>query len=613
MTSFRTIKPNDAQRALPFQRELYVDLFAGLGGASSGGRKAYRDPDIAINHNPVAIAVYKANHPTTRTFITDVFDVDPLEATRGQPVAILWASPDCRHFSKAKGAAPRSPQVRSLAWVVVRWVHATRPRLFLLENVEEFQKWGPLDEHGQPIKAEEGRTFKAFVACLTSGLPADHPDMPEIMAAIGMWVPQSALVRGLGCNVEWRERRASNAGAPTIRKRLFMIGRTDGRPIVWTTPKRHEKPKSGQAPWRTAAECIDWSDLGKSMIDRKRPHVDNTCRRVAKGFWRHTVMADKPFFVSMDEGHLAAANLTEFANASNQRTFSAAEPLRTQVAQVKGGHFALSAAKLIQTGYGERPGQQPRAPGLHKPLGTVVAGGCKHALVTAMVVGAGGPSYSGKPQAVTQPVGTLLPSNHRAVAACHFEQANGGFYDGAGRAADAPLSTITQAGSNQRLASAYLVKFYSTGGQWQDLAEPMHTVPTKDRMALVTVVQIPTATLPPALMEKARKCAAFLHKHLPEHFPQLVDLVLLGDYVLVDFTLRMLKPVELKIAQGFDPDYITDWGWFEDKATGELVRKNVNNTDQIKLIGNSVSPYESEDLIAANAADLIDLYRSEAA
>jgi len=596
---------------LPFGKELYVDLFAGLGGASSGGRKAYRDPDIAINHNPIAIAVYKANHPTTRTFITDVFDVDPLEATGGQPVAILWASPDCRHFSKAKGAAPRSPQVRSLAWVVVRWVHTTRPRLFLLENVEEFQKWGPLDEHGQPIKAEEGRTFKAFVACLTTGLPADHPDMPEIMAAIGLWVPESALVRGLGCNVEWRERRASNAGAPTIRKRLFMIGRTDGRPIIWTTPKRHENPKAGQSPWRTAAECIDWSDLGKSMIDRKRPHVDNTCRRVAKGFWRHTVMADKPFLVPMDDNHLAAANLTEFANASNQRTFSAAEPLRTQVAQVKGGHFARSAATLIQTGYGERPGQQPRAPGLDKPLGTVVAGGCKHALVTAAMVTLRNGSTGA---AMDKPLNAITTSSgHHAVAACHFEQANGGFYNGDGRAANSPLSTITQAGSNQRLASAYLVKFYSTGGQWQDLAEPMHTVPTRDRMALITVVQVPASILPPELMEKARKCAAFLHKYLPEHFPQLVDLVLLGDYVLVDFTLRMLKPVELKIAQGFDPDYITDWGWFEDKATGELVRKPVNNTDQIRLIGNSVSPCESEDLIAANAADLIDLYRREAA
>ncbi|HGM5769638.1 TPA: DNA cytosine methyltransferase, partial [Pseudomonas aeruginosa] len=301
-------------------------------------------------HNPIAIAVHRANHPNTLHFRTDVFEVDPLEATGGQPVGILWASPDCRHFSKAKGGAPRSKRVRSLAWVVVRWVHATRPRMFFLENVEEFQDWGPLDESGKPIKSEAGRTFRAFIACLTTGLAEDHPDMPEIIDAIGLWVPRQALVRGLGCDVQWRERRAANAGAPTIRKRLFMIGRTDGRPIVWTSPKRHQAPQPGQLPWRSAAECIDWSDLGTSLFDRARPLVDNTCRRVAKGFWRHTVMADQPYLVPMDAQHLAAASLTEFANASNQRTFSVAEPLRTQVAQVKGGHFALSAATLVEIG-----------------------------------------------------------------------------------------------------------------------------------------------------------------------------------------------------------------------------------------------------------------------
>ncbi|MNO80276.1 C-5 cytosine-specific DNA methylase [compost metagenome] len=611
MTALRSINTAGAQQqALPFERELYVDLFAGAGGASSGGARVYRDPDIAINHSRTAIAVHRANHPKTRHYITDVFEVDPLAATRGQPVGILWASPDCRHFSKAKGGAPRSKRVRSLAWVVVRWVHATRPRMFFLENVEEFQKWGPLDNEGRPIKAEEGRTFKAFIACLTTGLPADHPDMPEIMDAIGQWVPMRDLVHGLGCDVQWRERRASNAGAPTIRKRLFMIGRTDGRPIVWTTPKRHEKPKPGQLAWRAAAECIDWSDLGKSMIDRKRPHVDNTCRRVAKGFWRHTVMAEQPFLVPLDDNHLAAANLTEFANASNQRTFSASEPLRTQVAQVKGGHFALSAATLIEIGYGERPGQQPRVPGLAKPLGTIVAGGRKHALVTAAMVTLRNGS-TGK--AVTQPINAIATSSgHHALAACHFEQANGGFYTGDGRPAEAPISTILGRGTNQRLASAYLVKFYSTGGQWQDLAVPMHTVPTKDRMALVTVVQVPATILPPELLEKARKCAAFLHRHLPEHFPEPADLVLLGDYVLIDFTLRMLKAQELKIAQGFDPKYIIDRGLF-DTPYGGLEWRDIKPTDQIRLIGNSVSPYESEDLIAANAADLIDLYRSMAA
>ncbi|WP_153773358.1 DNA cytosine methyltransferase [Pseudomonas sp. MNR3A] len=596
------------QQALPFQRELYVDLFAGAGGASSGGARVYRDPDIAINHNPIAIAVHRANHRNTRHYISDIYEVDPLQATGGQPVGILWASPDCRHFSRAKGGAPRSKAVRSLPWVVVRWVFATRPRLLLMENVEEFQAWGPLDDAGRPIKSETGRTFKAFVACLTTGLAADHPDMGEIMDCIGQWVPMDALVRGLGCNVEWRERRASNAGSPTIRKRLFLIGRTDGRPIVWTKPKRHENPKPGQLPWRTAAECIDFSDLGKSLFARKRPLVDNTCRRVAKGFWRHTVMAEQPFVLQLDEQQLAAASLTEFANASTQRTFSADEPLRTQVAQIKDGHFALSEAHLTHlTHHGDRSGY-PVSGSIRTITG---ANRGEQALVTAsMITLRKGSTGSG----MDHPVNALTTgSAHHAFAACHFEQANGGFYKGDGRAAKVPLSTILGRGTNQRLASAYLVKYYGTGGQWQDMGEPMHTLPTKERMALVTVVQVPTALLPPELLAKARKCAHFLHKYLPEHFPDLVDLVLLGDYSLVDFTLRMLKAPELKLAQGFSPDYILDRGLFENKETGLLEWRPIKNTDQIRLIGNSVCPDEAEDLIAANAKDLIDLYQQEAA
>lgn len=596
------------QQALPFQRELYVDLFAGAGGASSGGARVYRDPDIAINHNPIAIAVHRANHRNTRHYISDIYEVDPLQATGGQPVGILWASPDCRHFSKAKGGAPRSKAVRSLPWVVVRWVFATRPRLLLMENVEEFQAWGPLDDEGKPIKSEMGRTFQAFVACLTTGLAVDHPDMGEIMDCVGQWVPVDALVRGLGCNVEWRERRASNAGSPTIRKRLFLIGRTDGRPIVWTKPKRHENPKPGQLPWRTAAECIDFSDLGKSLFARKRPLVDNTCRRVAKGFWRHTVMAEQPFVLQLDEQQLAAASLTEFANASTQRTFSAGEPLRTQVAQIKGGHFALAAAHLTHlTHHGDRSGY-PVSESTRTITG---ANRGEQALVTAsMITLRKGSTGSG----MDHPVNALTTgSGHHAVAACHFEQANGGFYKGDGRAAKVPLSTILGRGTNQRLANAYLVKYYGTGGQWQGMGEPMHTLPTKERMALVSIVQVPAAILPPELLVKARKCAHFLHKYLPEHFPELVDLVLLGEHALVDFTLRMLKAPELKLAQGFSPDYILDRGLFENKETGLLEWRPIKNTDQIRLIGNSVCPDEAEDLIAANAKDLIDLYQQEAA
>ncbi|UYP84189.1 DNA cytosine methyltransferase [Pseudomonas asiatica] len=609
MTAAQQINMGSAQQqALPFQRELYVDLFAGAGGASSGGARAYRDPDVAINHNPIAIAVHRANHRKTRHYISDIYEVDPLEATGGQPVGILWASPDCRHFSKAKGGAPRSKSVRSLPWVVVRWVFATRPRLFLMENVEEFQAWGPLDDAGKPVKTEMGRTFRAFVSCLTTGLPADHPDMAEIMDCIGQWVPMEALVRGLGCNVQWKERRASNAGSPTIRKRLFLIGRTDGRPIVWTKPKRHENPQADQLPWRTAAECIDFSDLGKSILDRKRPLVDNTCRRVAKGFWRHTVLAEQPFVIPLNDQQLAAASLTEFANASNQRTFSIAEPLRTQVAQVKGGHFAMAAAHLTHlTHHGERSGY-PVTEAVRTITG---ANRGEQAMATAAMVtlrkGCTGSS-------LLQPVSALTTgSGHHALAACHFEQANGGFYNGDGRAAKAPLSTILGRGTNQRLATAYLVKYYGTGGQWQGVEEPMHTLPTRERMALVTIVQVPAAILPPELMERARRCAHFLHKYLPEHFPEPVDVVLLGDYALVDFTLRMLKAPELKLAQGFSPDYILDRGLFENPHTGQLEWRAINNTDQIRLIGNSVCPDEAEDLIAANAKDLIDLYQRGAA
>ncbi|EQM70022.1 DNA cytosine methyltransferase [Pseudomonas tohonis] len=622
---------------LPLGHELFVDLFAGHGGASEGGRRAYRDPDIAINHNPVALAVHRANHPSTRHYRTDVFEVDPIAVTGGQPVGILWASPDCRHFSRAKGGKPRQLNIRSLAWVVVRWVYATRPRLFLLENVEEFRKWGPLDADGYPIKALEGRTFDAFVAVLTTGLAEDHPDMPEILDAVGQWVPKEAIVRGMGCKVEHQLRIAANVGARTSRKRLFMIGRTDGRPIVWPEPAYHKAPKNKQKAWRPVAECLDFTDLGRSIID-KEP-VANTCKRVAKGIWRHVMNTGEPFIVplrgtteahhtSHETGHpistIAAQGrhhalltphiapvLTEFANTSSQRTFSATEPMRTQVAQVKGGHFAMAAPTLIQTGYGEREGQEPRAPGIGKPLGTVVAGGTKHALVAASMVTLRKGSIGAS---VNSPLSVISTSGgHHALAACCMEQANGGFYDGDGRPLTAPASTITQAGSNQRLVSAFLVKYHTTGDNNLSLQQPVSTLTTRDRLAMVTTEQVPADLLPPELMEKARKCAAFMHRHLPTHFPHQVDLILMEGWVLVDITMRMLKPRELASAQGFGPDYIIDRGLFENEETGELFWKGISQKDQVAGIGNSVCPDEAEALIGANARDMIDQYRRLAA
>ena len=583
---------------LPFEKELVVDLFAGGGGASTGIARAYREPDVAVNHNPIALAVHRANHPKTAHYVADVYEVDPREATGGQPVAIIWASPDCRHHSKAKGGAPRDRGVRGLAWVVIRWLFITKSRLLFLENVEEFCDWGPIDDEGQPIKAERGRTFKAFIAAISVGLRADHPDMAEIMQAIGEFVPMEALVRGLGYNVEWRERIAANAGTPTIRKRLYLVARSDGKPIVWPTPKRHKVPTAKQLPWRTAAECIDWSNLGRTIF-RDKPMAENTMRRVAKGCWRHVLTSAKPFIVPMrgtSESHtsthgvdealstisaggthhalvqpVAAPFLTECANGSSQRNFSAVEPLRTQVAQVKGGHFALAAANMVTLRKGS--------------------------------VGAD----------VDNPLGVVATSTgHHAVSAAFFEQANGGYYKGDGRSAFDPISTICQSGANQRLANAYLVKYYGNEKDGISLNEPMHTLPTKDRVAVVETVQV-LDTLTPEQMEGARRCAAFMHEYLPEHFKYPAEMVMVGGYVLVDITLRMLQPPELKAAQGFDKNYIIDRGLFVDPVTGAEEWRDINKTDQVRLIGNSVCPDEAEALVAANAADIIELYQRLAA
>jgi len=583
---------------LPFEKEMVVDLFAGGGGASTGIARAYREPDVAVNHNPIALAVHRANHPQTAHYVADVFEVDPVRATGGQPVGILWASPDCRHHSKAKGGAPRDRKVRGLAWVVVRWAHAARPRLLFLENVEEFCDWGPIDDEGQPIKAEKGRTFRSFIAALSTGLAADHPDMPEILDSIGDFVPVADLVRGLGYNVEWRERIAANAGAPTIRKRLYLVARSDGKEIVWPEPKHHKKPNAKQQPWRSAAECIDWSNLGRTIF-REKPMAVNTMRRVAKGCWRHVLTSAKPFIVPMrstSESHtsthgvdealstisaggthhalvqpVTAPFLTECANGSSQRNFNVQEPLRTQVAQVKGGHFAMVAAHM--TAFGQKAvGSSPA-----EPTQTVLAGAARHGVVAAF-----------------------------------FEQANGGFYDGDGRSADTPLSTICQSGANQRLINAYLVKYYGNEKDGISLTEPMHTLPTKDRVALVEVVQVPD-TLTPEQFEGARRCAAFMHEQLPEHFKDPADLVMVDGYVLVDITLRMLQPPELKAAQGFDKDYIIDRGLFIDPVTGAEEWRAINKTDQVRLIGNSVCPDEAEALVSANAADIIELYQRLAA
>lgn len=706
---------------LAFPGELIIDNFAGGGGTSTGLEAAFGRPvDIAINHDPEALAMHAINHPHTQHLCESVWDVDPIAVTGNQPVGLVWLSPDCKHFSKAKGGTPVAKHIRGLAWVGMRWVALTKPRVLMLENVEEFQTWGPLlvgaDGTARPDPARKGKTFQSFVRQL----------------------------RAHGYVVDWKELRACDNGAPTIRKRLFLIARRDGLPIIWPE-QTHAIPTDRRVlagklqPYRTAAECIDFDLHAASIFDRKKPLATNTQRRVAKGLWRHVLATASPYIagdiaaavMTNTTGHpgaaittplptvatgghhaLAGATLTPFltehANASNQRTMAADEPLRTQCAQVKGGHFSLVAptitplrgtteahlgghdvlaplstvaasgthhgltgAHLVTIGYGERPGQDARTQAMHSPLGTAVAGGVKQGVVAAhlthlthhgersghspaeplrTITGAhrgeqamvaahlvdmghgegacGTKRFSHGVRDVRAPLGTCTASNPPSalVTAC-LEQANGGFYDGDGRPVSAPASTITSSGAQQRLITAYAVKYYSSGGQWQGLGEPMHTLPTKGRMGLVQAVQVSADSLAPEHRARARQCAELLHTHLPEHFPTLADVVLVWHagswWALVDITLRMLKPKELFKAQGFPEGYVIheipnpallfDKDGKQAAHPLQVPRIPLSATAQVRMCGNSVSPPQAEALVRANFGHEAEIYGRAAA
>jgi len=336
--------------------ELIVDNFAGGGGASTGIAAALgRAPDLAINHDPEALAIYRANHPDTQILCEDVFDVRPKVVTGGRVVGLAWFSPDCTYFSKARGSRPhrdknRARRRRGLAGVVLKWAAQVKPRVICVENVEEFKDWGPLAADGQPDPARRGESFARWCSRL----------------------------RNLGYVVEWRELRACDFGAPTSRKRLFIVARCDGKPIAWPTPTHG--PGRAQ-PFRTAAECIDWSIPCPSIFDRKKPLAEATLRRIARGIKKYVIDAARPFLVPV-------------THQGGDRVYSADEPLRT-VTGAQRGEQALIVPTLIQTGYGEREGQAPRVLGLEKPMGTVVATQ-KHALVTAFLAKHYGGGESGQ-------------------------------------------------------------------------------------------------------------------------------------------------------------------------------------------------------------------------
>lgn len=419
--------------------EIIVDNFAGGGGASTGIELGLnRHVDIAINHDPAAIDMHKVNHPETKHYCESVWDVDPIEACAGRPVGLGWFSPDCKHFSKAKGARPVDKGIRGLAWVVVRWAALVPMRVFMLENVEEFLTWGPVVEVDpgkfKPCPDRRGETFNAFVACMTTGLKKGHPAWEEIRGALGDDFPYHKLERGLGYELDHRILKMCDYGVPTTRQRLFMVGRNDGQAINWPEPTHGE----GLQPYKTAAGIIDWSIPVKSIFDRKRPLAESTLKRIAKGIQKFIVDVEQPFIVDQAK---ALPFITEHANASNQRNMAANEPLRTICSQVKGGHFALVSAHIA-----------------------------KH--------------YTGVTGSdVRDPLHTVTTTDHNALVTSHMIKLRG---DNVGHSTNEPLHTISAGGNHLGNVQAFLVKYYGTSDA-QAINAPLGTVTTKDRFGLVTI------------------------------------------------------------------------------------------------------------------------------
>ena len=508
--------------------EIIVDNFAGGGGASSGIELALgRIVNAAINHDPAAILMHRTNHPFTEHYQASVWDIDPKEVCRGRPVALAWFSPDCKHFSKAKGAALVDKHIRGLAWIVLRWAGTVRPDCIFLENVEEFQTWGPVRK-GKPVKKLAGTTFRKFIAQL----------------------------RDLGYEVEWRELVAADYGAPTTRNRFVLIARCDGRPICWPEPthgpRDSEAVKSGKLlPWRSAAEIIDWSLPCPSIFDSKaeikekyglsavRPLASNTMRRIIRGVDKFTIKSGEPF--------------------------------------------------IVPSGYGERAGQAPRVHDVNDPLPTVVGSG-KHAICAPSLI-----QY-------------------------HTEQTEGVRASGLG----VPINTV-DASNRYGLTCANLVEYY-TGGRPLDVKDPMHTVTSHDREAIVSahVVkfkrdEVGTSPMEPVPTQTSggvfAVCQVYMCKirHADNenlrHWPEIRallneycgyqmeddDIILLeicgAVYYIADIGLRMLCPRELYNAMGFPPDYIIDRDYL-----GRPYPKN----EQVARCGNAVCPPMAAAVVRAN-------------
>ncbi|QYM70229.1 DNA cytosine methyltransferase [Pseudomonas sp. So3.2b] len=664
----------------PLDEEIVVDFFCGGGGAGTGLEIGLgRAVNVAKNHSPQAISMHTVNHPGAKHFTTDVFEGDPDTECGGKAVGWFHMSPDCTHHSQAAGGQPRKREIRNLSWIGLKWGGKKRPRVISLENVKQILQWGrliakrdkatgrvvTLDQVPHPTK--RGKTSNR-VAAPGEQVPVSNQFLvPDPKQRGRTWRRFVALLEGMGYVVEWKVIRACDFGAPTSRERLFMIARCDGQPIVWPEPTHAKIPAKGQQKWKTAADCIDFSDLGKSIFGRKKDLAEATLRRVAKGMKKFVIDSPAPFIVPI-------------ANWSGESVQSAGEPLRTITSYPKGGAFSvvspviapvthqgsdrindpreplptvtcanrgeltLISPTLIQSGYGERPGQEPRVPGVDQPLGTVVAGGVKHALASACIVQAGHGEGTGANKRrshgvndICGPVGTVTASGGgQSVSAAVMIQANGGFNTVHAKDIRDPMTTVTNTGSQQQLATANLVHLRGNCDS-RDVSDPLHTISAggqhhglvsafmerafggsigqglEDPAPTITAggggkSSLVSLTLSPEHEAGALRVAAFLISYYGTENVSacdapaptittkdrlaLVTVMVQGTpYVIVDIYLRMLKPHELYKAQGFPADYIITHG-----ADG----KPFTVTQQVHMCGNSVSPPPMAALARAN-------------
>lgn len=545
--------------------ELIVDNFAGGGGASTGIEEATGfSVDIAINHDPKAIAMHKANHPNTKHYCEDVWQIDPVQACNGHPVGLAWFSPDCKHFSKAKGGKPKDKNIRGLAWVACRWAGLVRPRVIMLENVEEFKTWGPLNRRHHPIKDKQGKTFEKFVQQLND----------------------------LGYEVEFKELVAADYGAPTMRKRFFMIARYDGRPIVWPEPTHgpvdSEEVKAGLLkPYVGAYTQIDFSRPCPSIFDTSeeikkkygiravRPLAQKTMDRIARGLKKFVLDNPEPFIVPIGYGE---------RKGQAPRVHDVKQPLPTIVGS--GKHYLCEPymKQIGQTGF-----PKDRSKDVREPLTTIVRKN-EHCLISPTLIQYHSETAQGevRGQTIKDPIMTVDGSNRYGLVTSFLHKYYDGGYKGAGESMENPLPTITAWDHNSVVTAnliqmnnhcdgkdirqplptitagdghfgevrAFLIKYYGQG-TGQDIQEPLDTVTSRDRFGLVTIEG--------------------------------------EDYQIVDIGLRMLEPRELYGCQGFPDDYIIDHDY-----TG----KTYPRTEQVKRYGNSVSPMIPNALVRANLREL---------